>query len=35
MPMDSIIVLAAIATAFVVFAITLMWADLHSRQTGR
>jgi hypothetical protein len=33
MPMDLILVLMMTA-AFVVFAVTLCWADLHTRQTG-
>jgi multisubunit Na+/H+ antiporter MnhC subunit len=35
MPAESVLVLGAITLAFAVFAVVLMWADLHTRQTSR
>jgi hypothetical protein len=34
MPMDTIIVISAITTAFVVFAVVLLWADFQTRGLG-
>jgi hypothetical protein len=31
MPLDTILVLGAITTAFVVFAVVLLWADIQTR----
>ncbi len=35
MPMDTIIVVSAITTAFVLFAVVLLWADLQTRSHSK
>ena len=35
MPMDSVIVISAITSAFLLFAAVLLWADFQTRNLGK